>query len=188
MLMIMRISRNLEHNQVGFEVKHSEMELHLTKLNTAENVLLCVIRNWVASVNENEDPRPFLGRAFDAAGILDGAPMFDELMLLTASTAFRGMDIRCEKCKVVGAGEKDILSVVSFFQSARVHWGYNRLLSWLPATSARRAFPLARNLSNTMSNVGLYVELRNEYLEFEVIRGQLEARPSVGLPISKTFQ
>ena len=114
--------------------------------------------------------------------------MFDELMLLTASTAFRGMDIRCEKCEVVGAGEKDILSVVSFFQSARVHWGYNRLLSWLPATSARKAFPLARNLSNTMSNVGLYVELRNEYLEFDVIRGQLEARPSVGVPISKTFQ
>ena len=51
MVMIMRISRNIEHNQVGFEVKHSEMELHLTKLNTAENVLVCVIRNWVASVN-----------------------------------------------------------------------------------------------------------------------------------------
>ena len=50
MIMIMRISRNIEHNKVGFQVKHSEMELHLTKLNTAENVLLCVIRNWVASV------------------------------------------------------------------------------------------------------------------------------------------
>ena len=169
-------------------MKHSEMELHLNKLNTAENVLLCVIRNWVASVNENEDPRPFLGRAFDAAGILDGAPMFDELMLLTASTGLRSMDIRCQKCEVLGTGEKDILSVISFFQSARVHWGYNRLLSWLPATSARKAFPLARGLSNTMSDAGLCVELRNEYLEFDVIIGQLEASPSPGIPISKTLQ
>ena len=114
--------------------------------------------------------------------------MFDELMLLTASTAFRGMDIRREKCEVLGNGEKDILSVVSFFQLARVHWGYNRLLSWLPATSARKAFPLARGLSNIMSNVGLCVELRNEYLEFEVVLGQLEVSPSPGIPISKTFQ
>ena len=169
-------------------MKHSEMELHLNKLNTAENFLVCVIRNWVASVNDNEDPRPFLGRVFDAAGILDGALMFDELMLLTTSTAYRGMDIRCEKCEVLGTGEKDILSVVSFFQLARVHWGYNRLLSWLPATSARKAFPLARGLSNVMSKVGLCVELRNEYLEFEVILGQVEASPSPGIPISKTFQ
>ena len=169
-------------------MKNSEMELHLNKLNTAENVLLCVMRNWVASVNENEDPRPFLGRAFDAAGILDGARMFDELMLLTASKACRGMDIRCEGCEVVGAGEKDILSVVSFFQSERVHWGYNRLLSWLPATAARKAFPLARGLSNTMSNVGLCVELRNEYLEFDIILGKLEVSPSPGIPISKTLQ
>ena len=169
-------------------MKHSEMELHLNKLNTAENVLVCVIRNWVASVNDNEDPRPFLGRVFDAAGILDGALMFDEFMHLTTSTAFRSMDIRREKCEVLGTGEKDILSVVSFFQFARVHWAYNRLLSWLPATSARKAFPLARGLSNIMSKVGLCVELRNEYLEFEVILGQVEASPSPGIPISKTFQ
>ena len=76
MIMIMRISRSIVHNKVGFQLKHSEMELHLTKLNTAENVLLCVIRNWVASVNENEDPRPFVGRAFDAAGILDGCLLY----------------------------------------------------------------------------------------------------------------
>ena len=167
---------------------NSDMELHLSKLNTAENVLLIAMRDWVSSVNRDKDPRPFLGQAFGAAGISDAAPMFDELMLLTAATAIRGMDIRCENCDVVGAGEKDILSVISFFQSGRVHWGYNRLLSWLPAASARKAFPFARALSNTMSDAGLYLELRNEYLEFDFIFGQLEATPSPGLTVSTTFQ
>ena len=62
------------------------------------------------------------------------------------------------------------------------------MLSWLPDTSARKAFPLARGLSNTMSDAGLCVELRNEYLEFDVIIGQVEASPSPGIPISKTLQ
>ena len=90
---------------------NSDMELHLSKLNNAENVLLIAMRDWVSSVNQDKDPRPFLAQAFGAAGISDAAPMFDDLMLLTAATAIRGMDIRCEKCDIVGTGEKDILSV-----------------------------------------------------------------------------
>ena len=167
---------------------NSDMELHLSKLNNAENVLLIAMRDWVSSVNKDKDPRPFLGQAFGTVGILDACPMFDELMLLTAANAIRGMDIRCEKCDVVGSGEKDILAVISFFQSGRVHWGYNRLLSWLPVTFARKAFPFARGLSNAMSDAGLCLELRNEYLEFDFILGELEAAPSPGLAISKTFQ
>ena len=167
---------------------NSDMELHLSKLNNAENVLLIAMRDWVSSVNKDKDPRPLLGQAFGTVGILDACPMFDELMLLTAANAIRGMDIRCEKCDVVGSGEKDILAVISFFQSGRVHWGYNRLLSWLPVTFARKAFPFARGLSNAMSDAGLCLELRNEYLEFDFIFGQLEAAPSPGLAISKTFQ
>ena len=131
---------------------NSDMELHLSKLNNAENVLLIAMRDWVSSVNKDKDPRPFLGQAFGTVGILDACPMFDELMLLTVTNAIRGMDIRCEKCDVVGSGEKDILAVISFFQSGRVHWGYNRLLSWLPVTFARKAFPFARGLSNAMSD------------------------------------
>ena len=72
---------------------NSDMELHLSKLNNAENVLLIAMRDWVSSVNKDKDPRPFLGQAFGTAGILDACPMFDELMLLTAANAIRGMDI-----------------------------------------------------------------------------------------------
>ena len=42
---------------------NSDMELHLSKLNNAENVLLIAMRGWVSSVNRDKDPRPILKAA-----------------------------------------------------------------------------------------------------------------------------
>ena len=164
------------------------MGLHLYRLKASENLIVLSMRSWVAAVKNNQDPRPRVEDSFAAARMPAAAGTFDELMLLAVERDFRGTDIPCMSSKVVGSGEVDILAVLAFLQAEKIHWAYNRLLTWLPAAAARKGFVKSRALANHMNLANLNIEVRDEYLEFEVAYGLQNLMPSPGLSIQKTIQ
>ena len=121
--------------------------LGVKHLTTPENLIVLSIRVWVDALQTKKNPFVEIQKGFLSAGIPKASFAFDELMLLTATTAIQSLDVRYLHCEGLGTGELNFISSIAFAQNRKLEWAFQRLSTWLPPAAARRALADERKKS-----------------------------------------
>ena len=132
-------SRDLDITEQYKSLKAGDGEVRVSQLTTSENLIVFSIRAWVDALKSKRNPMLDIQKGFVCAGIQDTSIAFDELMLVTATSAHQSLDVRYLCCQVLGDAELDFIAVISFAQQGKSEWAFRRLCSWLPPAAARRS-------------------------------------------------
>ena len=142
--------------------------LSVKHLTTSENLIVLSIRIWVDALQAKKNPFVEIQNGFLCAGIPKASFAFDELMLVTATTATRSLDVRYLHCEGLGAAELDFISLIAFAQNGKLEWTFQRLSGWLPPTAARRSLAEIIKIADYMEGVGLFIRLRSEFINCDL--------------------
>jgi len=156
--------------------------LGVKHLTTPENLIVLSIRVWVDALQTKKNPFVEIQKGFLSAGIPKASFAFDELMLLTATTAIQSLDVRYLHCEGLGTGELNFISSIAFAQNGKLEWAFQRLSSWLPPAAARRALAEIIKIANYMQRVGLFIRLRGEFINCDLsnFSNDIHKLPNVG--------
>ncbi len=155
--------------------------LTVEMMGTSEHLVIWAIRQWVSDHKNRVPEHTLIQNGFAAAYVDTAFGPFDTLMTLSATTATRVLDVRCLKCKGVGDGEVDILSVISLIQAGRGDLACIRLGSWLPPAAVRHGLSAADRLARVLERGGHTIWLRAEYV-MPTEETLSDKRPSEVLP------
>src|SRR5260370_2234496 len=84
-----------------------------------EQFLVWATRLWVAKLKEPMAALPSLHAGFQMAGVPDSLLGLDAVLGAVADSALRPLDVRCLKCRTLGADEAFLLRAVSLAQHNR---------------------------------------------------------------------
>jgi hypothetical protein len=175
----------IEKNQVS---KAGHSELRVSQLTTSESLIIISIRAWVDALKSKRNPMLDIQKGFVCAGIQDTSVAFDELMLVTATSSNQALDVRYLCCSIIGDAELDFLAVISFAQQGKSEWAFRRLCGWLPPAAARRSLMEVEKIADAMEGVGLYIALRNEFINFDLDNVNIHVPKLPNVPSHKTVQ
>jgi len=163
-------------------------EVRVSQLTTSENLIVYSIRAWVDSLKSKRNPLLSIQKGFGCAGISDASIAFDELMLITATSSNQALDVRYLCCQVLGEAELDFIALISFAQLGKLEWAYRRLSGWLPPAAARKSLVQVEKVSEAMEGVGLYIGLRNDFINFDLDNLNVHVPKLPNVPLHKTVQ
>lgn len=163
-------------------------EVRVSQLTTSENLIVYSIRAWVDSLKSKRNPLLNIQKGFGCAGISNASIAFDELMLISATASNQALDVRYLYCKVLGDAELDFIALISFAQHGKSEWAYRRLGSWLAPAAARRSLAEVEKIAEAMEGVGLYIGLRNEFMNFDLDPVHVHVLKLPNVPSHKTVQ
>ncbi|TDH60819.1 hypothetical protein E2C06_20190 [Dankookia rubra] len=86
------------------------------KLEWAEAVLLCGLREWVGDLRRNADPMPRLHVRMTHAGVPLAAASLDMFLRIVARTADRPLGIGCPHCPWLATDEQQLLHIAWLVQ------------------------------------------------------------------------
>jgi hypothetical protein len=143
----------------------------IAQLQPAELFVICLARLWVLHYR-NPDAMLAEWRAGFAHMHIDreGEIGFDALLALVASSAVRGIDIRCKRCPHLGGDEAWLLQLVGLLQRDRLAEAVAILAERLPAGAVRQAIGPAQSFAAGLAACGLAIPLRRtEGTELRVV-------------------
>ena len=181
-------SRDLDITEQYKSLKAGDGEVRVSQLTTSENLIVFSIRAWVDALKSKRNPMLDIQKGFVCAGIQDTSIAFDELMLVTATSAHQALDVRYLCCQVLGDAELDFIAVISFAQQGKSEWAFRRLCSWLPPAAARKSLMEVQKIADAMEEVGLYIALRNEFINFDLDNVDIHVPKLPNVPLHKTVQ
>jgi len=163
-------------------------EVQVSQLTTSENLIIFSIRAWVESLKAKCNPLLNIQKGFGCAGIPNASIAFDELMLISATSSHEALDVRYLCCKVLGDAELDFIALISFAQHGKSEWAYRRLGGWLAPAAARKSLAEVEKIAEAMEGVGLYIGLRNEFMNFDLDDVYVHLPKLPNVPLHKTAQ
>lgn len=129
-------------------------------LDEPEAVLLRCLRSWVADVRQGTNPLPRLRDAM--AGMADAAASLDMLMRVIARTAYRPVEIGCERCPRVAADEQRLLHATRLAQGREAWLAEEALRAGLLSdTGAEFALGPLQGLGEIFLEAGLRLRPRS---------------------------
>lgn len=131
--------------------------LTISKLSTAELLMVWAMRHWVACLKARTDPGPLLYEGFTKAKILEAVRPFDQILTLTLTGACAPRDVRCPGCKGVGDAEWDFLDAIALSQIDRRFDLRKSVGNWLYPAAARQACGVFLDMAATMREQNLIV-------------------------------
>jgi hypothetical protein len=129
----------------------------LSKLSTAELLLVWGMRHWVACLKARTDPGPLLFEGFTKAEIAEAVRPFDQILTATLTGACAPRDVRCPGCKTVGDAEWDFLDAVALSQIDRRFDLRKSVGNWLYPAAARQSCGLFIELAAILRKRSLIV-------------------------------
>ena len=163
-------------------------EVRVSQLTTSENLIVYSIRAWVDSLKTNRNPLLNIQKGFGCAGISGASIAFDELMLISATSSKQALDVRYLCCQELGDAELDFIALISFAQHGKSEWAYRRLGGWLAPAAARKSLAEVEKIAEAMEGVGLYIGLRNEFMNFDLDTVHVHVPKLPNVPLHKTVQ
>ena len=163
-------------------------EVRVSQLTTSENLVVYSIRAWVDALKSKRNPLLNIQKGFGCAGIANASIAFDELMLISATFSNQALDVRYLCCQVLGEAEVDFIALISFAQHGKSEWAYRRLGGWLAPAAARKSLAEVEKIAEAMEGVGLYIGLRNEFMNFDLDTAHVHVPKLPNVPSHKTVQ
>lgn len=134
--------------------------LTLDRIAFAEQFLLWAVRRWIAQFKRGQADLSELRHAFRLARAPDALSALDELLGTLATGAQRPLDMRCVKCRSIGADEVLLLSAVAALQAGDPEPCQAILQDWLAPAAARAALRPAMVFAVLLREAGLRLPLR----------------------------
>ena len=131
--------------------------LTISKLSTAELLMVWGMRHWVACLKARTDPGPLLYEGFAKAKISEAVRPFDQILALTLTGASAPRDVRCPGCTGVGDAEWDFLDAIALSQIDRRFDLRKSVGNWLYPAAARQVCGLFLELAPVMRAQNLIV-------------------------------
>jgi len=132
----------------------------IASLAFPEQFLVWAARLWVAKLKEPMAALPSLHAGFQMAGVPDSLLGLDAVLGAVAESALRPLDVRCLKCRSLGADEALLLRAVSLAQHNRFVESARIIAEWLPPMEARIAHRHLRALASEFLEADLSLPLR----------------------------
>lgn len=91
-------------------------ETELSRLPWAERFLVWSIRTWVTLQKARQRDHSYLHEAFRRGGMPDGYGALDAMLTHLAQNATGCIEVQCQCCQSLGAGERDLLLAAACVQ------------------------------------------------------------------------
>lgn len=137
-------------------------DLAITELDTAETFVVATARLWAAPHRDPWQSHPDWRGGFQAAGVSpEGAHAFDTLFWIVVAGGRRSLDIRCCRCRRLGADEARLLQLVASTQAGRTDLTESALADWLLPGAVRAAAVHASIWGHALIAAGLLIPGEN---------------------------
>ena len=135
--------------------RRQDGENEVGDLACAETLVLHGLRTWVTAFAERECGLLRLVPFYRRAGVPDVAAGLHAILLHTALSATRPVDIRCPGCLTVSPDESRIIAAIGLMQKERVVQAYDLLSDWLPAEVAHVVIRAVQTIARAMQDARL---------------------------------
>lgn len=129
-------------------------------LSPGERLIVDGMRAWVMALKRDEAPFPATQAQFSCVRVRPGALSLNDILLATATSSTRRVEIRCEGVPSISFDEARVVASVEACQHDRVHEARFHLASWLASSTLPMALKGTVNLSDTLSRAGLNLPAR----------------------------